>query len=137
MEQRETIEQAISFAATLCVETARHQGRRIILGWTVRYPRRAARPQPRSSYCTKLLEQLAVMTPVSEGGPDELFDVMPPAALREALLVVISMCPINLVEEAERSVAILRHVGPRSAWSGDDVQRHPRRSRFALSVRRR
>ena len=33
-EQRETIEQAISFAATLCVETARHQGRRITLGWT-------------------------------------------------------------------------------------------------------
>ena len=42
-EQRETIENAISFAATLCVETARHQGRRIILGWTGADSRRAAR----------------------------------------------------------------------------------------------
>ncbi len=41
-EQRETIEQAISFAATLCVETARHQGRRIILGWTGSRSGRAA-----------------------------------------------------------------------------------------------
>ena len=51
----------------------------------------------------ELLEQLAVMTPVSEGGLAELFDVMPPAALREALLVIISTRPINLIEEAERS----------------------------------
>ena len=51
----------------------------------------------------ELLEQLAVMTAVSEGGLAELFDVMPPAVLREALLVIVSTRPINLIEEAERS----------------------------------
>ena len=101
-EQRETIEQAISFAATLCVETARHQGRRIILGWTGAAP--GVRQGPASvKLLHELLEQLAVMTPVTEGGLSELFDVMPPAALREALLVIVSTRPINLIEEAERS----------------------------------
>jgi uncharacterized protein (DUF58 family) len=100
--QRETVEQAISFAATLCVETARHQGRRIVLGWTGVAP--GARQGPASvKLLHELLEQLAMMEPASEGGLAELFDVMPPAALREALLVLISTRPINLIEEAERS----------------------------------
>ena len=43
------------------------------------------------------------MRPVTEGGLAELFDVMPPAALREALLVIISTRAINLIEETERS----------------------------------
>ncbi len=101
-EQRETIEQAISFAATLCVETARHQGRRIILGWTGAAP--GVRQGPASvKLLHELLEQLAVMTPVNDGGLSELFDVMPPAVLREALLVIVSTRPINLIEEAEKS----------------------------------
>jgi uncharacterized protein (DUF58 family) len=101
-EQREAIEQAISFAATLCVETARHQGRRIILGWTGASP--GVRQGPSSvKLLHELLEQLAIMRPVAEGGLAELFDVMPPTALREAILVVISTRPINLIEEAERS----------------------------------
>ena len=101
-EQREAIEQAISFAATLCVETARHQGRRIVLGWTGAAP--GMRQGPASvKLLHELLEQLAIMRPVSEGGLAELFDVMPPATLREALLVIISTRPINLIEEAERS----------------------------------
>jgi uncharacterized protein (DUF58 family) len=101
-EQREAIEQAISFAATLCVETARHQGRRIVLGWTGAAP--GMRQGPSSvKLLHELLEQLAMMMPVSEGGLAELFDVMPPATLREALLVIISTRPINLTEEAERS----------------------------------
>ena len=101
-EQRETIEEAISFAATLCVETARHHGRRIVLGWTGTSP--GVRQGPASvKLLHELLEQLAIMTPASEGGLAELFDVMPPAALREALLVIITTRPINLIEEAERS----------------------------------
>ena len=43
------------------------------------------------------------MRPASEGGLAELFDVMPPAVLREALMVIISCRPFNLIEEAERS----------------------------------
>jgi uncharacterized protein (DUF58 family) len=101
-EHRAAIEEAISFAATLCVETARHQGRRIVLGWTGVAP--GMRQGPSSvKLLHELLEQLAVMRPVTEGGLAELFDVMPPATLREALLVIISTRPINLIEEAERS----------------------------------
>jgi uncharacterized protein (DUF58 family) len=102
VEQRDTIEQAISFAATLCVETARHQGRRIVVGWTGAEP--GVRQGPSSvKLLHELLEQLAVMTPVSDGGLAELFDVMPPAVLREAMLVIVTTRPINLIEEAERS----------------------------------
>jgi uncharacterized protein (DUF58 family) len=101
-EQRETVEQAISFAATLCIETARHHGRRITLGWTGAPP--GVRQGPASvKLLHELLEQLAVMMPVTEGGLAALFDIMPPAALREALLVIVSTRPINLIEEAERS----------------------------------
>jgi uncharacterized protein (DUF58 family) len=101
-EQREAMEEAISFAATLCLETCRHQGRRIVLGWTGAAP--GVRQGPASvKLLHELLEQLAVMRPASEGGLAELFDVTPPAVLREALLVIISCRPINLIEEAERS----------------------------------
>jgi uncharacterized protein (DUF58 family) len=101
-EQREALEQAISFAATLCLETCRHQGRRLVLGWTGPAP--GVRRGPASvKLLHELLEQLAVMRPASEGGLAELFDVMPPSVLREALMVVISCRPINLIEEAERS----------------------------------
>src|SRR5262249_52863413 len=41
--------------------------------------------------------------PASEGGLAELLDVLPPAVLREAILIVISTRPLNLLEEAERS----------------------------------
>jgi len=101
-EQREALEQAISFAATLCLESCRHQGRRLVLGWTGAAP--GVRQGPASvKLLHELLEQLAVMRPVSEGGLAELFDVTPPAVLREALLVIISTRPLNLIEEAERS----------------------------------
>ncbi len=101
-DQRETLEQAISFAATLCVETCRHQGRRLVLGWTGAAP--GVRHGPASvKLLHELLEQLATLRPDSEGGLAELFDVMPPAMLREALLVIVSTRPLNLIEEAERS----------------------------------
>jgi uncharacterized protein (DUF58 family) len=101
-EQREALEQAISFAATLCLETCRHQGRRLVLGWTGAAP--DVRKGPASvKLLHELLEQLAVMKPASEGGLAELFDIMPPAVLREALMVIISCRPLNLIEEAERS----------------------------------
>ncbi len=82
-EQREAVEQAISFAATVCLETCRHQGRRLVLGWTGPTP--GVRHGPASvKLLHELLEQLAVMRAASEGGLAELFDVMPPAVLREA-----------------------------------------------------
>jgi uncharacterized protein (DUF58 family) len=101
-EQREALEQAISFAATLCVESCRHQGRRLVLGWTGAAPGVSQGPAS-VKLLHELLEKLAVMRAVSEGGLGELIDVLPPAVLRQALLVIISTRPVNLIEEAERS----------------------------------
>ena len=66
-------------------------------------PRACGKDPRRSSYCTSFSNSSPSMVPVNEGGLAELFDVMPPAALREALLVIVSTRPINLIEEAERS----------------------------------
>jgi uncharacterized protein (DUF58 family) len=101
-EQRAALEEAISFAATLCVETCRHQGQRVVLGWTGAAP--GVRHGPASvKLLHELLEPLAMLRPDSEGGLAALFDAIPPAVLREALLVIVSTRPLNLIEEAERS----------------------------------
>ncbi len=92
----------ISFAATVCLETCRHQGRRLLLGWTGPTP--GARHGPASvKLLHELLDQLAVLRSASEGGLADLLDVLPPVVLREAILVVVSTRPLNLVEEADRS----------------------------------
>ena len=76
-DQREAVELAISFAATICLEMCRHQGRRLVLGWTGPAP--GVRQGPASvKLLHEFLEQLATMRPASEGGLAELFDVMPP-----------------------------------------------------------
>src|SRR5262249_6082866 len=63
-EQREAVEQAISFAATVCLETCRHQGRRLLLGWTGPTP--GARHGPASvKLLHELLDQLAVLRATS------------------------------------------------------------------------
>lgn len=101
-EQREAVEQVISFAATVGLETCRHPGRRLLLGWTG--PNPGVRHGPASvKLLHELLEQLAVLRAASEGGLAELLDVLPPAMLREALIIVVSTRPINLLEEADRS----------------------------------
>ncbi|HMB07280.1 MAG TPA: DUF58 domain-containing protein [Isosphaeraceae bacterium] len=104
-EQREALEQAIQFAATVCLETCRHQGRRLLLGWTGPTP--GVRQGPSSvKLLHELLEQLAVMRPSAEGTLATLFDALPPATLREAILIVVSTRPVNLIEEAERSARL-------------------------------
>jgi uncharacterized protein (DUF58 family) len=104
-EQREALEQVIRFSATLCLETCRHLGRRLLLGWTGPTP--GVRQGPASvKLLHELLEQLAVMRPSTEGTLAALLDAMPPAALREAVLIVVSTRPVNLLEEAERSARL-------------------------------
>ncbi len=101
-EQREALEHAISFAATLCLETCRHQGRRLVLGWTGPTP--GVRQGPASvKLLHELLEQLAMMRTTTEERLAELFDVMPAPVLRESLMIIISCRPLNVIEEAERS----------------------------------
>ena len=76
-EQREALEQAIRFAATVCLETCRRQGRRLLLGWTGPTP--GVRQGPASvKLLHELLEQLAVLRPSAEGRLAALLDVLPP-----------------------------------------------------------
>jgi uncharacterized protein (DUF58 family) len=104
-EQREAMEESIRFAATVCLETCRHPGRRLLLGWTGPTP--SVRQGPASvKLLHELLEQLATIRPSTEGGFSALLDVVPPSALRESYLVVVSTRPINLIEEAERSARL-------------------------------
>jgi uncharacterized protein (DUF58 family) len=104
-EQREALEQVIRFAATLCLETCRHQGRRLVLGWTGPTP--GVRQGPASvKLLHELLEQLAMMRPATEGNLAALLDALPPACLREAIVIIVSTRPVNLLEEAERSARL-------------------------------
>ncbi|QEH33341.1 hypothetical protein OJF2_18420 [Aquisphaera giovannonii] len=99
---RDAMEEAISLAATVCVETCRRQGRRMVLGWTGATPG-VCQGQGSVKLLHELLEQLAVMRPASEGSLAELIDALPPTTLRDSLLVIISTRPVQLAEEAERS----------------------------------
>ncbi len=101
-EQRESLEQAIQFAAAICLETCRRPGRRLLLGWTGPTP--GVRQGPASvKLLHELLEQLAVMRSSAEGTLAALFDALPPSILREAILIVVSTRAINLIDEAEHS----------------------------------
>lgn len=104
-EQREALELAIQFAATVCLETCRHQGHRLLLGWTGATPGVCQGPAS-VKLLHELLEQLAVLRATSEGTLAALFDALPPATLRESVLVVVSTRPVNLLEEAERSARL-------------------------------
>jgi uncharacterized protein (DUF58 family) len=104
-EFRDAMEMAISFAATVCLESCRRQGRRLILGWTGTPPG-LCQGQASVKLLHELLQQLAMMRPATEGTLSELIDLMAAAALRDALLVIVSTRPINLGEEAERSTRL-------------------------------
>lgn len=109
-EQREAVEEAIRFAATLCLETCRSQGRRLTLGWTGATP--GLRQGPASvKLLHEMLEQLAVLRPVSEGQLHQLLDAVPAATLRQAFVVLISTRAINLAEEMDRSFRLSSPTG--------------------------
>lgn len=101
-ELRDAMEQAISFAATVCLETCRRQGRRLILGWTGAAPE-VCQGQASVKLLHELLERLALLRPATEGTLAELIDTLPATSLRHSLLIIVSTRPINLAEEAERS----------------------------------
>ena len=104
-EQREAIEAALRFAATVCVEASRQAGRRIVLGWTGPTPGMLSGVAS-SRLLQEQLQALAIMKPAPEGQVSGLLDALPPATLRESLLVLVSTRPVNLVEEAERSTRL-------------------------------
>ena len=100
--QRENLEASISFAATVCLEICRRQGRRLLLGWAENAP--VVRKGPASiRLLHEMLAQLAVLHGTDTGRLALLFDAMPPQVLREAMLVIVSTRPVSLTEEAEKS----------------------------------
>ena len=111
-EQREAVERAIRFCATVCLETCRAQGRRLLLGWTGPVP--SVRHGPASiRLLHELLETLAVLRPTNEGHVGGLFDVLPAPLLRDAMLLIVSTRAINLTEEYERSTRFNESTGMR------------------------
>jgi uncharacterized protein (DUF58 family) len=104
-EQRDAMEEVIKFAATVCYETCRHPGRRVLLGWTGSTP--GVRQGPASvKLLHEFLDQLATLRSSPEPGLAALLDVVPSATIRESYLLVVSTRPINLMEEAERSTRL-------------------------------
>ena len=101
-DQRETLEALIRFAATLCMETCRKQGRRLVVGWTGTAPGLIQGPAS-IKLLHEILRQLAVLRGAGEGQVSGLLDVLPPAVYRDALLVIASTRPVHLAEETERS----------------------------------
>jgi len=104
-ELRDAMEQAISFAATVCLETCRRQGRRLLLGWTGATPE-VCQGQASVKLLHELLERLALLRPATEGTLAELIDTLPTSTLRDSLLIIVSTRPLNLAEEAERSARL-------------------------------
>jgi hypothetical protein len=104
-ELRDAMELMISFAATVCLESCRRQGRRLILGWTGATPG-VCQGQASVKLLHELLQQLAVLRPATEGNLAELVDALTTTTLRDSLLVIVSTRPINLAEEAERSTRL-------------------------------
>lgn len=100
--QREAVEDAIRFVATVCLDTCRHTGRRFVLGWTGESP--GLRQGPASvKLLHEMLEQLATLKASPGGSLAALLDIIPPATLRESALIVVSTRSLNLQDEAARS----------------------------------
>ena len=111
-EQREAVERAIRFAATVCLETCRGSGRRLLLGWTGPSP--AVRHGPASiRLLHELLDSLALLRPTPEGHLGGLLDALPAPMLRDAMLLIVTTRPINLAEEYERSGRLNESTGLR------------------------
>ena len=83
-----------------------------MLGWTGPAP--AIRNGPASiRLLHELLEALALLRPTPEGHVGGLLDVMPPAMLRDAMILIVSTRAINLAEEYERSTRLNESTGLR------------------------
>ena len=134
-EQRESLEQAVQFAATVCLETCRRSGRRLLLGWTGATP--GLRQGPASvKLLHELLEQLAVVRGSAEGTLSALLDILPPSTLREASHGR-GLDPAGQPGRGGRAVgAALGGVVARAARPGDAARRLAGRPRGVHQVRR-
>lgn len=101
-EMRRHVEDAIEFTASLCVDLCRAGRRRVSLGWI------GATPDLRQGQASvrllhEMLESLATVKVNHELSLHQLFDILPPATLREAIFVIVTTRPIEIAEEAAKS----------------------------------
>lgn len=101
-ELRNTLEAAIRFAATLCLETCRRSNRRLVVGWTGQ-PAGLCQGFASVKLLHEVLTQLAVLHASSEGSLAGLLDSLPAPLLRDGQLVIISTRALNLHEEVEKT----------------------------------
>jgi uncharacterized protein (DUF58 family) len=110
VEQREAVELVIRFAATVCVETCRQSGRRLLLGWTGPTP--SVRQGPANARLLhEVLEVLTSLRGTPDGSLSALFDTVPPAIVRDAMMVIVTTRPIDLAQEASRSARLSEAAG--------------------------
>jgi hypothetical protein len=101
-EMRRHVEEAIEFTASLCVDLCRAGRRRLSMGWI------GATPDLRQGQASvrllhEMLESLATVKVNHELSLHQLFDILPPATLREAIFVIVTTRPIEIAEEAAKS----------------------------------
>lgn len=104
-ELRRRLEDTIEFAASLCFETCRKSGRRIVLGWTGPVPG-LCQGFASVKLLHELLARLATMRSSPEGSLAGLLDTLPAPILRDGLLVVLSTRTVHLVEEQQKSARL-------------------------------
>ncbi len=107
---RESLEAAVRFTATLCLETCRQPGRRVLLGWAGPLPG-VVQGFASVKLLHELLTQLAMVRAASEGQVASLLEVLPVPMLRDGLLTIISTRVVNLGDEIERSRRLLAGAG--------------------------
>ena len=135
-EQREALEQAISFAATLCLETCRHQGRRLVSG--LDGPAPGVRQGPASvKLLHELLEQLAMMRTGERRGTGGIIRRHAPGRLARGSDGHHFMPAAQLDRGSGTFVAAFGRIGTQLARARALAQQHAGRPRSPVSARRR
>jgi hypothetical protein len=101
-QMRRHVEDAIEFTASLCVDLCRAGRRRVSLGW-IGATADLRQGQASVRLLHEMLESLATMKVNHELSLFQLFDILPPATLREAIFVIVTTRPLEIAEEAARS----------------------------------
>jgi uncharacterized protein (DUF58 family) len=114
-ENREALEKAIRFTATTCVDACRQGGRALLLGWTGTSPG-VLQGSATVRLLHEVLELLATMRGSPEGKLAGLFESLPPAIIREAVIVLVSTRHVEL-NDALRGSPLLTEASMRGLTS--------------------
>jgi len=104
-EYERAAELMIRFAATVCVDTCRQPGRRLLLAWTG--PNHGIRHGPASSRLMhEILNTLSTLEAHTTGQISTLFENIPPAIVRDSTLVLITTRPFDTRDLSTRSTGV-------------------------------